>query len=43
MEFNKIECGKLHFKAISEDVDFDWVNGYEHFKTRFGVKESDLE
>lgn len=40
IEINKIECGKLHFKAVSELVKFDWVNSYEDFKTKFGVKES---
>ena len=42
-EINKIKCGKLHFKAVSDTVGFDWVNSYEHFKTKFGVKESELE
>jgi type III restriction enzyme len=40
VELNKIHCGKLHFKAVSELVNFDWVNSYEDFKTKFGVKES---
>lgn len=40
VEKNKIRCGKLHFKAVSELVKFDWVNSYEDFKTKFGVKES---
>ncbi len=40
VEINKIECGKLHFKAVSELVKFDWVNSYEDFKSKFGVKES---
>lgn len=39
-EINKIECGKLHFKAVSELVKFDWVNSYGDFKRKFGVKES---
>jgi type III restriction enzyme len=42
-EINKIKCGKLHFKAVSDAVGFDWVNSYEHFKTKFGVKESELK
>lgn len=43
MEINKIKCGKLHFKAVSDIVQFDWANSYEHFKNKFGIKESDLE
>ena len=44
VEINKIECGKLHFKAVSEQVKFDWVNSYEDFKRKFGVAEgSDLQ
>lgn len=39
-EKNKIKCGKLHFKAVSDLVKFDWVHSYEHFKIKFGVKES---
>lgn len=42
-EINKIKCGKLHFKAVSDNVCFDWVSSYEHFKTKFGVKESEIE
>ena len=41
VERNKIKCGKLHFKAVSEQVCFDWVNSYEDFRTKFGVAESD--
>ena len=40
VEANKIRCGELHFKAVSELVKFNWVNSYEDFKTKFGVKES---
>ena len=40
VEVNKIRCGELHFKAVSELVKFNWVNSYEDFKTKFGVKES---
>ena len=29
VERNKIHCGELHFKAVSDDTKFDWVNGYE--------------
>lgn len=40
VEKNKIHCGELHFKAVSELVKFDWVNSYEDFKIKFHVKES---
>ncbi len=40
VEMNKIQCGKLHFKAVSEDIKFDWVNSYSDFKGKFGVKEA---
>lgn len=40
IEVNKIKCGELHFKAVSDLVKFDWVNSYEDFKVKFGVKES---
>lgn len=40
VEVNKIRCGELHFKAVSDLVKFNWVNSYEDFKTKFGVKES---
>ncbi|MEF9984487.1 MAG: DEAD/DEAH box helicase family protein [Oscillospiraceae bacterium] len=40
VETNKIKCGDLHFKAVSDLVEFNWVNSYEDFKTKFGVKES---
>ncbi len=40
VEVNKIRCGELHFKAVSKLVEFNWVNSYEDFKTKFGVKES---
>lgn len=40
VEQNKIICGGLHFKAVSELVTYDWVNSYEDFKTKFHVKES---
>ena len=41
MEKNKIHCGELHFKAVSDDAKFDWVNGYEDFVNKFWVAESD--
>ncbi|MFI3205708.1 MAG: DEAD/DEAH box helicase family protein [Clostridia bacterium] len=40
VEQNKIKCGTLHFEAVSNLVKFDWVNSYEDFKTKFGVKDS---
>ncbi len=40
VEVNKIRCGELHFKAVSELDKFNWVNSYEDFKTKFGVKDS---
>lgn len=39
VERNKIRCGKLHFKAVSDQIKFDWVNSYENFRTKFGVSE----
>ena len=41
VERNKIQCGKLHFQAVSEQIHFDWVNSYEDFRTKFGVAESE--
>ena len=41
VEKNKIHCGELHFKAVSDDAKFDWVNGYEDFVNKFWVAESD--
>ena len=35
VEKNKIHCGELHFKAVSDDAKFDWVNGYEDFVNKF--------
>ncbi|MCI5620711.1 MAG: DEAD/DEAH box helicase family protein [Lachnospiraceae bacterium] len=40
VERNKIRCGKLHFKAVSDQIKFDWVNSYEDFRSKFGVAES---
>ncbi len=39
VEKNKIHCGKLHFKAVSDLVKFEWVNSYEDFKAKTGVKD----
>jgi len=40
VERNKIRCGKLHFKAVSDQIKFDWVKSYEDFREKFGVTES---
>ena len=40
VERNKIHCGELHFKAVSDDTKFDWVNSYEDFVSKFGVADS---
>ena len=39
-EQDKINCGKLHFKAVSELVRFDWIKNYQDFKKKFGVKDN---
>jgi len=39
VERNKIKCGQLHFKAVSDLVKFDWVNSYEDFKNKFNIRE----
>lgn len=41
VERNKIHCGELHFKAVSNDIKFDWVNSYEDFVNKFGVAKND--
>ena len=38
VEKRKIKCGKLHFEAVSKNVEFDWVNSYDDFKRKFNVK-----
>ena len=43
VEKNKIHCGERHFKAVSDDTKFDWVNGYEDFVNKFGVADSNKE
>lgn len=40
VERNKIRCGELHFKAVSDQIKFGWVNSYEDFRNKFGVAES---
>lgn len=42
VEVNKIKCGQLHFKAVSDLVKFNWVKNYEDFKAMFGVKENEV-
>jgi type III restriction enzyme len=39
VETAKVNCGKLHFKAVSDDIQFDWINSYNDFKNKFGVKD----
>lgn len=31
----KITCGKKHFKAISEDINFQVANDFEYFSSKF--------
>ena len=38
VERNKIHCAELHFAAVSDEIKFDWVNGYDDFITKFGVR-----
>ena len=35
VEKSKIKCGGLHFKAVSDEIKFDWVNSYKDFRTKF--------
>ena len=35
VEKSKIKCGKLHFEAVSKNIEFDWVNSYDDFKRKF--------
>ena len=37
VEKSKIKCGKLHFEAVSKNVEFDWVNSYDDFKRKFEI------
>ena len=37
VEKRKIKCGKLHFEAVSKNVEFDWVNSYDDFKRKFEI------
>jgi len=36
VEKSKIKCGELHFKAVSNEIKFDWVNSYKSFKSKVG-------
>ena len=40
VERNKIQCGKLHFQAVSEQIHFDWVNSYEDYLYLFAVADN---
>lgn len=40
VELTKIKCGIEHFKAVSPQVKFDWVEDYNDFKRKFGVADS---
>lgn len=35
-----VEKRELHFKAVSDDTKFDWVNSYEDFVNKFGIADS---
>jgi type III restriction enzyme len=35
VEKSKIKCGGLHFKAVSDEIRFDWVNSYRDFRNKF--------
>ena len=39
VEQGRIACGKLHFKAVSDDIHFDWVGSYSDFKNKFEILE----
>lgn len=34
----KIKCARLHFQAVSRDIQFDWVNSIDDFKTKFNAR-----
>ena len=34
-EKTKITCGKLHFAAVSDEIQFDWVRSYSEFRNKF--------
>ena len=35
VEEDKINCGKLHFAAVSDEIKFDWANSYKDFERKF--------
>lgn len=35
VEQDKINCGKLHFSAVSDVIKFDWANSYKDFERKF--------
>ena len=37
VEKTKIKCGKLHFRAVADDIDFKWAKNYDHFLKKIGV------
>jgi type III restriction enzyme len=37
LEKTKIKCGKLHFRAVADDVEFKWAQNYDHFLEKIGV------
>ena len=37
IEKTKIKCGRLHFKAVADDVEFEWAKNYDHFLEKIGV------
>lgn len=38
VEATKIKCGKLHFKAVANDVQFKQAKNYDDFLQKIGVK-----
>lgn len=34
----KIKCARLHFKAVSQDIQYDWINSINDFKTKFNAE-----
>ncbi|QGG48038.1 type III restriction enzyme, res subunit [Heliorestis convoluta] len=37
VEKTKIKCGKLHFKAVAQDVQFKQAKNYDDFLQKIGV------
>lgn len=40
VEKTKIKCAELHFKAVSDEIKFNWINSYEDFKLKFNVADT---